>query len=102
MTNPESVPPGADAHADDEPLDLPVDGRLDLHAFHPRDVVSVVEEYVHAAHAKGLRELRIVHGRGRGVQRGMVQAALERHPLVAAFSDDTDSHLGATLVRLVP
>ncbi len=80
---------------------LPIDGFLDLHSFAPRDVKSVVEEYVTAAHACGLRELRIVHGRGHGVQRGIVQAALERHPLVAKFSDDPDSHLGATIVRLV-
>ncbi len=91
---------------DDEPLDadeainLPIDGLLDLHAFNPRDVASVVEEYVTAAHAAGLREVRIVHGRGRGVQRGIVQAALERHPLVISFHDDYDSHLGATIARL--
>ncbi len=80
---------------------LPIDGFLDLHAFAPRDIKSVVEEYVTAAHQRGLRELRIVHGRGRGVQRGIVQAALEHHPLVAEFWDDPDSHLGATIARLV-
>lgn len=87
---------------DDEPVRLPIDGTLDLHAFQPRDIVSVVEEYVRAAHEEGLSELRVIHGRGRGVQRGLVQAALERHPLVAAFWDDPDSHLGATIVRLIP
>ncbi len=86
----------------DDVFELPIDGLLDLHAFAPRDVRSVVEEYVEAAHARGLTEIRIVHGRGRGVQRGIVQATLERHPLVAEFRDDTDSHLGATIVRLVP
>jgi len=80
---------------------LPIDGFLDLHAFAPRDIKSVVEEYVTAAHARGLRELRLVHGRGRGVQRGIVQATLERHPLVARFWDDPDSHLGATIARLI-
>ncbi len=87
--------------SDDEPVRLPIDGTLDLHAFHPRDVVSVVEEYVRAAYEAGIGELRIIHGRGQGVQRGLVQAALERHPLVAQFWDDTDSHLGATIARLV-
>jgi len=82
-------------------FDLPIDGLLDLHSFSPRDVKSVVDEYVRAAHERGLREIRIVHGRGRGVQRGIVQAALERHTLVAEFWDDTDSHLGATVARLV-
>jgi len=79
---------------------LPIDGLLDLHAFSPRDVRSVVDEYVTVAHAQGVREIRIVHGRGRGVQRGIVQATLERHPLVVEFWDDPDSHLGATVARL--
>lgn len=79
---------------------VPLGAELDLHAFAPRDVASVVEEYVTAAARAGLREVRVVHGRGRGVQRGIVQAALDRHPSVEAFWDDTASHLGATLVRL--
>ena len=80
---------------------LPIDGTLDLHAFAPRDVKSVVEEYVTAAYEAGLREIRVVHGRGRGVQRGIVQAALERHALVAEFWDAPESQLGATVARLV-
>jgi DNA-nicking Smr family endonuclease len=86
--------------SDGEPFVLPVDGTLDLHAFEPRDVKSVVEEYVREAHARGLPEIRIVHGRGAGVLRGIVQDALEKHPLVAAFWDDPLSHLGATGARL--
>ncbi len=84
----------------DEPVRLPIEAALDLHAFHPRDVKSVVEEYVTAAHAAGIREVRLVHGRGTGVQRGIVQAALERHPLVVEFRDAPDSHLGATIATL--
>jgi DNA-nicking Smr family endonuclease len=80
--------------------DVPIEGSIDLHAFHPKDVVSVVEEYLTAAHAAGFREVRLVHGRGRGVQRGLVQAALDRHPLVEAFWDDPHSHLGATVAKL--
>ena len=80
---------------------VPVEAEFDLHAFAPRDVASVVEEYVTAAARAGFREIRIVHGRGRGVQRGIVQAALDRHPSVEAFCDDASSHLGATLARLV-
>ena len=79
---------------------VPLGAELDLHAFAPRDIASVVEEYVTAAARAGLREIRVVHGRGRGVQRGIVQQALDRHPCVEEFSDDTASHLGATLVRL--
>jgi DNA-nicking Smr family endonuclease len=82
------------------PFRLPIEGALDLHAFHPRDVKSVVDEYVTAAHEAGLREIRLVHGRGTGVQRGIVQAALERHPLVLEFRDAADSHLGATIATL--
>lgn len=79
---------------------VPIESEIDLHAFAPRDIASVVEEYVNAAAAAGLREVRLVHGRGRGVQRGVVQATLDRHPLVKEFWDDTSSHLGATMARL--
>jgi len=83
--------------ADDEPHTLPIEGSLDLHAFAPRDVASVVEEYVRAAHEAGFGEVRLIHGRGTGVQRGIVQAALEKHPLVESFYDAPESHLGATV-----
>jgi DNA-nicking Smr family endonuclease len=79
---------------------LPIESVLDLHAFAPRDVTSVVQEYVNAAHAAGLREVRLIHGRGKGVQRGLVQATLDRHPLVVEFYDAPDAHLGATVARL--
>ena len=87
--------------ADDEPVRIPIETELDLHAFAPRDIPSVVQEYVDAAAAAGLSEVRLVHGRGRGVQRGIVQATLERHPRVAEFWDDTAAHLGATVARLL-
>lgn len=80
---------------------LPIEDAIDLHTFHPKDIPSVVEEYVNAAHEAGLREVRLIHGRGKGVQRGIVQAALERHPLVEEFWDSPESHLGATGARLV-
>lgn len=83
-----------------DPIRIPIGPELDLHAFHPRDIPSVVEEYVHEARAAGLNEVRLVHGRGRGIQRGIVQATLERHPLVTEFYDDPASHLGATIARL--
>jgi DNA-nicking Smr family endonuclease len=83
-----------------KPVRIPIERELDLHAFSPHDIPSVVAEYIEAAAAAGLREVRVVHGRGRGVQRGIVQAALDRHPRVAEFWDDTASHLGATIARL--
>ena len=60
----------------------------------------MVEEYINTAAERGLREVRLIHGRGRGVQRGIVQATLDRLPLVEEFHDDTASHLGATIVLL--
>jgi DNA-nicking Smr family endonuclease len=85
---------GPDAHR------VPIEGTLDLHAFAPGDVPGVVEEYIHAAHAAGLLELRLIQGRGIGVQRARVQQVLREHPLVGSFSDAPESHLGATVVRL--
>ena len=79
---------------------VPVEREIDLHAFAPRDIPSVVEEYIDAAARAGFRDVRVVHGRGAGVQRGIVQATLDRLPQVEEFRDDTGSHLGATLVRL--
>ena len=79
---------------------IPIEDVLDLHTFNPRDIKSVVEEYVAAAWERGLREVRLIHGRGRGIQRGIVQQALERHPLVVEFWDAPESHLGATVARL--
>ena len=82
-------------------MKIPIEGTLDLHAFEPRDIRSVVDEYVTAAHEIGLREIRLIHGRGKGVQRGIVQQALDRHPLVESFHDSPESHLGATVAILV-
>ena len=85
---------------DQDPIRIPIDGLLDLHAFAPRDIPSVVEEYLTEAHAAGLHEVRLIHGRGIGVQRGIVQQVLEKHPLVSEFFDDAASHLGATIAIL--
>lgn len=88
----------------DEPgsaVRVPIEDTLDLHPFAPRDIPDVVDSYLEAAHAAGFREVRLVHGRGRGVQRGIVQQTLDRHRLVEAFWDAPESHLGATVVKLV-
>ena len=84
----------------DPPHAVPIEAELDLHTFAPRDVRTVVTEYVRAAAEAGLREVRLVHGRGIGVQRAAVHATLARHPLVAAFRDAPESHLGATVATL--
>jgi DNA-nicking Smr family endonuclease len=79
---------------------LPIEDSIDLHTFHPRDIPSVVDEYLRAASETGLQEVRLIHGRGKGVQRGIVQAVLEEHPLVVSFYDAPESHLGATVAEL--
>jgi DNA-nicking Smr family endonuclease len=81
-------------------MKIPIEHVLDLHTFAPREIASVVVEYISAAHEAGLREVRLIHGRGKGVQRGIVQQALENHPLVVEFWDALETHLGATVARL--
>jgi len=71
----------------DDPIELPITEILDLHPFRPQEVSSVVREYLDAAYDKGLRRLRIIHGRGRGVQRNTVRTLLERDPRVVDFGD---------------
>lgn len=92
----------SDPEDDPTPVVLPVEDELDLHPFRPQDIRNVVDDYVTAAAERGLTEIRLVHGRGRGIQRGIVQAALEAHPLVVSFCDDSASHLGATIAMLAP
>jgi dsDNA-specific endonuclease/ATPase MutS2 len=79
---------------------VPISAELDLHSFAPRDIPSVVVEYIDAAAAAGFEVVRVVHGRGRGIQRGIVQQTLDRHASVVEFWDDPQSHLGATIARL--
>ena len=84
----------------DEPVHVPIEDAIDLHSFAPRDIVSVVDDYLHAAHDAGFREVRLIHGRGKGVQRAAIQRLLRNHELVDRFWDAPESHLGATLVVL--
>lgn len=88
----------------DDPVVLPVEDHLDLHAFSPRDVRQVVLSYLEAARDRGLLEVRLIHGRGIGVQRESVRALLAGHPGVLAFSDAPPERggWGATVVRLRP
>ena len=79
---------------------VPIEQALDLHAFAARDVASVVDEYLRAAGAAGLRHVRLIHGRGIGVQRALVRQVLAAHPLVDRYWDAPESHLGATVVSL--
>jgi DNA-nicking Smr family endonuclease len=94
-------PPGSDA-AGEGPVALPITDVLDLHSFRPAEVADLVREYLDAAYAKGLRELRIIHGRGVGVQRQTVRTLLGRDPRVVALGDAPAEAggWGATWVRL--
>lgn len=90
--------------AEEPPVELPIEDSLDLHAFAPRDIPSVLEEYLAAAKAAGFAEVRIIHGRGRGMQRARVRALLARSPLVARAYEAEPSRggWGATIVELKP
>ncbi|HEU5191516.1 MAG TPA: Smr/MutS family protein [Methylomirabilota bacterium] len=96
------TPDDPDVPGSDSPVELPIEDVLDLHAFAPRDVLSVVDEYLRAASARGFAEVRIIHGRGTGAQRRAVQGLLATHPLVARFADASPERggWGATIVIL--
>ena len=85
---------------EDDPVRIPIEASIDLHSFAPPDVWSVVDEYLHAARDAGFTDVRLIHGRGKGVQRADIQRRLGDHPLVERYWDAPESHLGATLVRL--
>jgi DNA-nicking Smr family endonuclease len=81
-----------------EPVELPIEDTIDLHAFQPREAASLVEEYLYQARVKGYREVRIIHGRGIGVQRQIVHSILTKHPQVLSFRDAADR--GSTIITL--
>jgi DNA-nicking Smr family endonuclease len=86
---------------DSDSVEIPIDGVLDLHTFAPRDVASVVDEYLWACMQKGILDVRIIHGKGKGVLRRTVHARLLKHPEVVQYQlDDGPSGWGSTLVRL--
>jgi DNA-nicking Smr family endonuclease len=91
-----------DPETTEEPLELPIDGELDLHIFRPRDVPELVGEYLDACRERGILQVRIVHGKGIGVLRETVHRVLARRPDVRCFRLDSESGAGwgATLVDL--
>jgi len=86
-----------------EEVVIPIEDWLDLHPFRPEEIRSVVQSYLEEAAEAGFREVRLVHGRGIGVQRRIIRSLLERHPGVGSFADAPPGQggWGATLVRLV-
>lgn len=85
-----------------KPVRIPIEDRIDLHAFAPAEVGPLVADYLEEAARAGFRQVRIIHGRGAGIQRRIVRAALSRHPLVEAYADAPPEAggWGATVVWL--
>ena len=88
--------------SDDEPIRIPITDVFDLHTVQPKEVAAIVEAYLEEADRLGLKSLRIIHGRGIGVQRQIVRAVLARTPYVIAFGDAPPEAggWGATVVKL--
>ena len=83
-------------------MELPIDGTLDLHAFRPADVGSLLPEWLEACRSRGILEVRVVHGKGTGALRRSVEAILARSPVVASFrpAGEEAGGWGATLATL--
>ncbi len=86
----------------DNPIEYPIDGTLDLHQFSPKETRSVVYEYIEVCRKNGIFNIRIVHGKGQGVQRRIVHSILENHPDVENYRHEGGSggSWGATVVDL--
>ena len=86
---------------DDAPFEVPIEDALDLHPFQPREIRDVAAEYLIAAREKGFREVRLIHGRGRGVQRSIIRSLLESLEFVESYGDADagGGGWGATIVR---
>ena len=84
------------------PVELPIDGILDLHAFHPGDVRELIDDYLALCREKGILQVRIIHGKGKGILRATVHSILKKIDLVESFvtAGEDAGGWGATLVRL--
>jgi DNA-nicking Smr family endonuclease len=82
--------------------EVPIEDSLDLHTFQPSEVQIVVEEYLYQAVQRGFREVRIIHGRGIGVQREIVQSILRKHPSVVSFHDLPDRGSTSVVLKIEP
>ncbi len=87
----------------DDPIEMPIDGVLDLHTFSPKEVKDLVPEYIEECLRRGITEIRIIHGKGTGTLKAIVHASLKKDPRVAGFKDAgiDAGGWGATLVRLI-
>ena len=86
----------------DDPVVIPIDDHLDLHPFQPKEIASVVEEYLAECKEAGFSEVRLIHGKGKGVQRNSIRALLEKLPNIESFHDAPleAGSWGATIVKL--
>jgi DNA-nicking Smr family endonuclease len=91
-------------HHDEEPVEIPIDGTLDLHQFHPKEVKELVPDYLAACREKGILQVRIVHGKGTGSLRRTVHSLLDKLPEVDSYrlGGDSGGGWGATIVILRP
>jgi len=89
---------------EEEPVEIPITDTLDLHPFQPSEIKDVAREYLLEAHARGFRQVRVIHGRGIGVQRERIRALLQTLEFVEAYQDADGSGggWGATIVLLAP
>lgn len=85
-----------------DPIIIPIEDHLDLHPFQPKEIPSVVEEYLDQCKEAGFHEVRLIHGKGKGVQRNIIRALLEKHANVESFHDAAleAGSWGATVVIL--
>ena len=87
-----------------EPVALPITGELDLHTFRPGEITHLLDDYFAECRKRGIRRVRVIHGKGTGTLRETVHAHLRRSPGVAGFAlgDETSGGWGATIVALAP
>ena len=89
---------------ENDPVEIPIDGTLDLHTFQPKEIKQLVPDYIDACREKGIYRLRIIHGKGTGTLKNIVQSILAKHPSVKNFyhEDGSGGGWGATIVDLYP
>lgn len=89
---------------DEDPIEIPIDGTLDLHTFSPREVKELIPAYIAACRERGILQIRIVHGKGTGALRRTVHAVLDRSTVVTGYrlGGDSAGGWGATIVTVAP